>query len=244
MPRFSIITVALNAEKYLNDTLTSVAGQEFKDFEHIVWDGGSTDGTLEIVSRFPHAKLVCGKDTGISDAMNKGASFATGEFMLHLHADDMLAHSKALLWVDTCLRQHSQARWLYGKADVIDAAGNKVQESSFTPFDPKRLRKYNLLAHPATFLETSLFHQIGGFDTKLRYCMDYDLWLRLSAHGKNALALPASLACFRAHPQSLSTKEKQGVADEAYQVRNHYVTTFFERWRSYRTWRRRRKKIF
>lgn len=240
--RFSIITVTYNAEKYLTDTLNSVVSQEFLEFEHLIWDGGSQDRTLEIAESYPHVKIFRGKDVGISDAMNKGAALAKGEFLLHLHADDLLAHPKTLTIVDTYLKQHPEARWLYGQADVIDAKGMKKRTSPFIPFQHRRLRKYNLITHPATFISRPLFENLGGFDLSLRYCMDYDLWLRC-AQVEPAYALPAVLSCFREHPGSLSTKEQVGVADEAYFVRNQYVKNFLERWRSYRTWKKRKKRI-
>ena len=75
--RFSIITVALNAEAYLRETLESTREQQFTDFEHILWDGGSQDKTLEIASSFPHVKIHRGRDGGLSEAMNKGAMLKT-----------------------------------------------------------------------------------------------------------------------------------------------------------------------
>lgn len=238
--RFSIVTITFNAEKYLAETLTSVANQTFSDFEHILWDGGSVDRTLEIAAQFPHVKVFQGKDRGISDAMNKGAALARGEFLLHLHADDFLINSQALMRINTCLKQHPDVKWLYGQADIVDNAGKRKRKGNFIPFYPTRLRKYNMIAHPATVISRELFALSGGFDPSLKYCMDYDLWLRLSQK-TFAYALPATLSCFREHENSVSTKEQLGVADEAYAVRNRYVESLWERWRSYRTWKRRKR---
>ncbi len=239
--RFSIITITYNAEKYLQKTLQSVVEQQFSSFEHIVWDGGSTDGTLEIIGAFPHVKLYQGKDVGISDAMNRGASFTQGEFLLHLHADDILAHAKALLFVDTALKQHPEAKWLYGQANIIDEDGMIKETPHFQAYNYKRLKKYNCIAHPATFVSRELFLAQGGFDIGLRYAMDYDLWLRL---GKTtpAFALRAVLSCFREHENSLSTACSVEVAKEAYFVRNRHLTSFIDRVRSYRTYKRRLRK--
>jgi glycosyltransferase involved in cell wall biosynthesis len=242
MMRFSIITVTYNAEKYLFETLESVASQTFKDYEHILWDGGSSDQTLKIASRFSHLKIVQGKDHGVSDAMNKGAGIARGDFLLFLHADDRLSRLNVLETVDTCLKQHPHVQWLFGLADIIDEHGKKKRTTPFIPFNQAKLRKYNIITHPATYISRELFFQIGGF-ADYKYCMDYDLWLRLSERTKiNAFSLSTTLACFREHENSLSTREKLAVTDEAYSVRNRYVRTLSERWKSYRTWKKRRKK--
>jgi GT2 family glycosyltransferase len=240
--RFSIVTVTLNAAKYLEQTLASVAGQSFRDYEHIVWDGGSSDGTLEIVRRFPHVKLFTGKDSGISDAMNRGASFASGEYLLHLHADDCLSGAGSLGELDRLLVREGDPVWAYGRAEVVDPDGKLLRTTELAPFDAKRLRKYNTITHPATVLALRLFQESGGFRTDLRYCMDYELWLRL-AQRHQAVPLALVLSQFRQHQGSLSTREGFGVADEAYRVRNEYVRNLWERFRSYRTWRSRCRKL-
>lgn len=239
--RFSVLTVTFNAEKYLAETLESTAMQTFSDFEHLLWDGGSTDKTLEIARRYPHVKIFQGKDKGIADAMNKIAENATGDFLVHLHADDRFAHPRVLEQVDVCLKQHPTIEWLFGLVETIDSQGIKQKIASFVPYEAKRLKKYNCIAHPATFISTKVFRQFNGFDISLRYCMDYDLWLRLSSHVQG-FAFPAMIACFREHEHSLSTREKKAVTDEAYYVRNCYITSPYLRWKSKRTWKRRMKE--
>lgn len=241
MKRFSIITVTYNAEAYLEETLASVDHQSFSNFEHIVWDGGSRDKTLEIVRKFPHILLYQGKDDGIADAMNKGAEKACGEYLIHLHADDLFAHKKVLEFIDTALKQHPEVQWLYGSVGTIDEKGNKKEkESRFTHFDYKKLKKYNCISHPGVCISRRLFWDFRGFDPSLKYAMDYDLWLRIGKKEK-PLALFSELAHFREHPQSLSTSLPKKVAEEAYMVRNRYLTSFWEKWISYRTYKRRIK---
>ncbi len=236
--RFSIITATFNAEEFLQKTLESLASQDFSSFEHIIWDGGSSDHTIEIANRYK-TKVYQGKDSGIADAMNKGAAVATGEILLHLHSDDLLAHPKVLSFVDTAFKQHPAILWLYGQAYTIDARGQLTQQQSkYCPFSHKKLRRYNTITHPSTFIKRSLFEEVGGFNPELKYCMDYDLWLRL-AKKSEPLALPAPLSCFRKHADSLSTAQPRAVTDEAYLVRNRYVQSAWERYRSYRTWRKR-----
>lgn len=238
--KFSVITVTYNAAAYIRQTLDSVAQQEFSEYEHIIWDGGSTDQTLEIVRSYPHATLYEGKDTGIADAMNCGAHFAQGEFFLHLHADDFLQHPHVLTLVDRTLKLHPHVEWLYGRANVIDHSGKHLRTTPYERFSFKRLRKYNFITHPAVFVKRTLFEKVGGFHKSLRYCMDYDLWLRLATYTE-PLAISSVLASFREHQNSLSTSEPIHVADEAYRVRNRYVANLMERYRSYKTWKKRRR---
>ena len=239
--RFSVITVTFNAEKFLESTLASVAQQKGVTYEHLLWDGGSQDKTLEIARNFDSVSIIEGQDKGIADAMNLAAACAKGDFLIYLHADDLFAHSQTLLMIDRVLRLHPVTTWLYGKAHIIDEAGSILQTTAYEPYSEKRLRKYNFITHPATVVSRSLFNQVGGFND-LRYCMDYDLWLRISRLSP-PLVVPAVLACFREHSQSLSTSEPLHVADEAYLIRNRYVASYYERFRSYRTWKKRREHI-
>ncbi|MEZ5315080.1 MAG: glycosyltransferase family 2 protein [Chlamydiales bacterium] len=239
--KFSVITITRNSETYLSKTLTSVAQQTFLNYEHIIWDGGSVDQTLNIASSFSNITLYQGQDEGISDAMNRSAALAKGEFLIYLHADDLLVHSQVLNMVDRILTLHPTFHWLYGRANFIDFQGKIRHTTPYEPFTFKRLRRYNFITHPATFVRRSLFQKVGGFRKDLHYCMDYDLWLRIAATGNFPLALSTILACFRQHPSSRSTHQPIQVANEAYHVRNRYVN-LFERYRSYLTWKKRRQK--
>ncbi len=239
--KFSIITITFNAEKHLEQTLKSVAEQTYSDVEHIIWDGGSCDQTLEIARRYP-VKIYEGKDSGIADGMNKATEFATGDYLIHLHADDLLAHPRVLSCLFTTLLQYRTIGWLYGKASIIDCGGSVIRQTPFEPYSAKRLRKYNFITHPATVVSRKLFEEVGGFNPTIKYCMDYDLWLRLAK--KNIpFSLDMQLACFREHEGSLSTSHPRAVNDEVYQVRNGYVKNSLERWRSYRTWKKRNLKF-
>jgi glycosyltransferase involved in cell wall biosynthesis len=236
--KISIITITLNAEAYLQQSLLSVACQTYSDIEHIIFDGGSCDNTLKIAKQFPHATLYQGRDEGISDAMNQGAGQSHGAFLLFLHADDLLANSQVIEKVVHTLKLHPHAQWIFGRALFIDAAGVIKRTTPFFPDAAVKLRKYNTITHPATLISRSLFFRSGGYCKKLKYAMDYDLWLRLS-HITPPFPYPGVIASFREHPGSTSTKFSTKAADEAYFVRNQYIKGPLQRYRSYRTWKRR-----
>ncbi|MCB1181301.1 MAG: glycosyltransferase [Chlamydiia bacterium] len=240
--KFSIVTVCKNGDAYLDKMLDSVASQTYLDIEHIFFDGGSIDQSLTIAHQYPHLKVIEGRDTGISDAMNKGAAYATGDFLLHLHTDDLLAAPNVLEKVATSLKQHPHIQWLYGQTRVIDEKGTLKRLTPYLLDATNRLWKYNTITHPSTVISRALFEQVEGFSTHRKYCMDYDLWMRLAPLAP-PLAYPGVIACFREHHESLSTSEPLKVADEAYQIRNKYIKNPLKRWRSYRTWKRRKKKV-
>lgn len=239
---FSIITVTYNAAEYLEATLLSTLNQNFKNFEHIVLDGGSQDKTLEIAKRFGHIKIFEGKDEGIADAMNKGALIAQGDYLLYLHGDDLLSSKGVLKMLEIAIKQHPGIQWLYGRSKIIDQNSLLLRETPYESFSSKRLRKYNFLTHPSVCISKDFFHQIGGFDVGLRYAMDYDLWLRASKFS-TPLALSSTLSSFREHGKSLSTSHPLNTAKEAYLVRNRYTEGVLERFRSYRTWKKRKKRL-
>lgn len=242
MQLFTIVTICYNGEAFLDETLHSIANQTFKDFQHLVWDGGSTDRSLEIVSKFPHIELHTGKDENIADAMNKGAQFATGRYILFIHADDLLATPQTLEMWSQVVAHYPQTRWFYGRSKMIDGEGKTLRTTPLEPYSHKRLRKYNFISHPSTLMETAFFNELGGFQPKWPYCMDYDLWLR-AAKKCDPIHVPTTLSCFREHGNSTSISNPFRVTDEAYQIRNCYVRSPIERWRSYRTWKRRRREM-
>lgn len=216
--KFSIITCTWNSAATLQQTLDSVAMQGGCEIEHIFVDGGSTDGTLDLIARYGGAAAVLENVRGgISRAMNEGARIATGNVIAHLHSDDYFASPETLSRVSTTLAD-SGRRWLVGRtATLIDGVLHPPLPQK--PFSPSRYRSRGFfIAHPATFVERALFEAAGGFDEKLRYAMDIDLWLRLIAQESPAV-LDETLTVFREHPGSLSTAQRTKARQEELRVR-------------------------
>lgn len=240
MQLFTVVTICYNSEKYLQQTMESVASQTFTDYEHLIWDGGSQDRTLEIAARYPRVRIEQGKDRGISDAMNKGAERARGRFLLFIHSDDLLGSPHSLAMWASAIGHYPQAHWFYGRAKMIDAQGELLRTTPIEFYTHRRLRKYNFITHQSTLMSKVFHDELGGFNPELKYCMDYDLWLR-AAKKRSPILVPAILSQFREHAASNSIGNPFRVADEAYQIRNRYVRTPLERLRSYRTWKKRRR---
>lgn len=218
LPDFSIITCTRNSEPWLAESIDSVLKQEAVSIDYIFVDGSSTDGTLSRIKSIEYPiKLIENRCNGISDAMNAGLASATGEIVAFLHADDFYLHAGVLKTVAESFRS-TRCEWLFGRTlSAID--GQLISEGYTAPrYSRRQLIRGNFIPHPACFVRRSLLMQVGGFNTRLRYAMDYDLWLRLSLMA-DPLEIHKPLAAFREHEGSLSTRERSAAMREDLQVR-------------------------
>jgi len=216
--RFSIITCTWNSEPWLAESIASVRMQDWPDIECIFVDGGSTDNTLAQIQSVTHPARVIGPiQGGISNAMNHGLQTATGDIVAHLHSDDFYLRPDVLSLVAKAFAA-SGCRWLFGR--TLRAIDGQLLPEGFTAprYSRAQLLRGNFIPHPATFVARSLMLQAGGFDTSLRYAMDYDLWLKLSQLAE-PLQLDLPLAAFREHDGSLSTRNHLAAMREDLQVR-------------------------
>jgi glycosyltransferase involved in cell wall biosynthesis len=221
-PRFSIVTCTWNSAATLGDTLASLQSQSFRDFEHIFVDGGSSDGTLDLLAAYSgNKRILRDSKEGISRAMNQGIAAARGAIVAHLHADDYYAGSEVLAQVARHF-EATGAAWVVGNIQVLRAGG-------LAPPYPMRPFSYRAYAagqatipHPAVFIRRECFARVGGFDPGLRYAMDIDLWLRLARHATPA-QLDATLAVFREHAGSVSSANKIRAREEEFRVRRRHA---------------------
>ncbi|TSK08984.1 MAG: glycosyltransferase [Geobacter sp.] len=224
--KISVITICYNSARHIEKTITSVLGQSYRDLEYVIVDGGSRDGTVEIVAahaaRDPRIRWVSEPDGGISDAMNKGARLATGEVIAHLHSDEYYLDGEVISEVATLFRDHPERVWLTGGFHFVDECGRFLREIKARRYFYRRLIHSNIILHPATFTRRSAFFAAGGFDLSLQYCMDYHLWLRLGALG-DPLVVKRALACFCVHGGSRSTMEAAAAFAEEFQVRRRFL---------------------
>lgn len=217
-PLFSIITCTLNSVDWIDESIRSVLCQRHVTIDYVFVDGGSTDGTLEKLRAIPREiTLIENRRNGISDAMNAGVAAARGDIVAHLHSDDYYLHPEVLISVAHRFAS-SGCRWLFGRtARAIN--GRLLPESYTAPrYSRHQLLNGNFIPHPATFVERALLNECGLFDTRLRYAMDYDLWLRLSAIA-DPLQLDDALTAFREHAGSLSTRDRIAAMKEDLAVR-------------------------
>ncbi|NEX62733.1 glycosyltransferase family 2 protein [Noviherbaspirillum galbum] len=215
---FSIITCTWNSEPYLAQSIASVLSQDYPNIEYIFVDGGSTDGTLERIKRIQRpTRLLTDVRGGISNAMNAGIEIATGDVIAHLHSDDYYLHPGVLSAVASHL-ESSGKNWLFGRI-LRDLDGELQREKYVSPrYSYSQLLRTNFIPHPATFVRREFIQRAGGFNTKLKYAMDYDLWLKLGGLG-DPVQLDEPLAAFREHDGSLSTRDRLPALEEDFRVR-------------------------
>jgi len=224
--KLSIITVCYNSAQFIAQAIESVLGQKHKNIEYVIVDGGSCDGTIEIIRRYAEIdsriRWISEPDRGIADAMNKGVAMATGEVIAHLNSDDYYAHHHVVSIVADCFSRDNTLSWLTGGFTFVSEEGTFIRDIRVRKYSFARLVRANILLHPATFIRRGLFNAVGGFNCSLRYCMDYDLFLRL---GRIAppLTLDKQLTCFRVHAGSRSVSESEQAFAEEFQVRMNYL---------------------
>jgi glycosyltransferase involved in cell wall biosynthesis len=216
--RFSVITCTRNSLPFLEESIASVLIQDYPHIETIFVDGGSTDGTLDVIHslRRPHTLIenVC---DGLSSAMNAGIRAATGDVIAHLHADDYYLSPDVLSTVAAQLEDGKHG-WLFGRT-ITDVSGALHPECYAVPrFSYSRLLRRNFIPHPATFVRRALMLRTGGFDPRLRYAMDYDLWLKLACLSR-PVQLDEPLAACREHEGSLPTHNRLAAMEEDLMVR-------------------------
>ena len=198
--KISIITVSYNSAATIRDTLQCIAAQDYPDIEHIIIDGASKDNTLEIVRKFPHvAKVICEKDNGLYDAMNKGIKAATGDVIGILNSDDIYAHNSVLSNVIR-LFEIAQTDTIYGDLQYVKADDlNKVVRNWRSGRFKRSSFYYGWMPpHPAFFVRREVYDKAGLFTTSLRSAADYELMLRiLVKHRCSAAYLPEVLVKMR-----------------------------------------------
>jgi GT2 family glycosyltransferase len=207
---FSIVTPCLNGAATIAQTLRSVRIQDVEGLEHIVIDGGSTDGTIEILRAAEGPVMfVSEPDDGLSDAMNKGIAMARNDVVGWLNADDVYLPG-ALRRVQEAFAARPDAEWATGRCLIIDGDGNEIRKG-ITRYKDALLRRWsfplfltqNFVSSPATFVKRSALHAVGGFEERFRYSMDYDVWLKLGRRSA-PIVIDEPLACFRMAEGSLS----------------------------------------
>ncbi|WP_412467674.1 glycosyltransferase family 2 protein [Pedobacter sp. KLB.chiD] len=200
--KISLITVVYNAETFLQECFNSVKEQTYNDIEYIVIDGGSTDGTLQIIQKNRSAidYFVSEKDKGLYDALNKGIRNATGEVVGILNADDLFADAHVLAAVAKTFIDRPEIDGLYGDLNYIHPTANSIirtwKSKQNTYAD---LKKGWMPAHPTLYLKRSLFGVNGDYSLDLGTAADYELILRyFFTHKIVAVYLPLLMVSMRA----------------------------------------------
>lgn len=215
LPRVTVVTPSYNQAQFLERTLTSVLSQGYPDLEYFVLDGGSTDGSVEIVKRYADrlAYWRSARDGGQAAALREGFARATGEVLCWINSDDTLEPG-ALALVGKMFSDHPEVDLVYGGLRSIDEndrrlftqwaaidLGTLVYESAFT-------------SQPSSFWRRAIYQKAGGVDGSYRFAMDYDLLLRMLIAGARPLKIRPVLANYRIHPATKSSNLQEVSAEE------------------------------
>lgn len=216
-PLVSVVTPTFNSARFVGETLRSVAEQTYPHVEHLVIDGGSTDETLEVVRRAPHARLLADRDDGMYEAINKGLRLAQGEIIGCLNSDDLYLPD-TLSRVVAAFAAHPEADVIFGHCRFIDEAGRTIYRYEARPFkwrDFASLR-FNSLAFPSVFWRRRIHERIGYFDEGYKMAADFDFYLRFKE-----LVLwrfDETLSCFRIHASTLTNTRPDNSRQEVSRI--------------------------
>ena len=202
-PKVSIVTPSFNQARYIEQTLCSVLEQDYPNVEHIIFDGGSKDGTLDILRRYESrgVRWTSEPDKGQSDAINKGFRAATGDIIGWINSDDWYARGAFRVVMDY-FRDHPEAQWVYGNNFFTDPEGRVIRRLRTTRYTWQRLLYTRLLIpQPGIFLRRRVLDDCGLLDVELDSVMDYEWWLRIASKFEPHF-IDRFLAYFRIHHAS------------------------------------------
>jgi glycosyltransferase involved in cell wall biosynthesis len=233
LPKITIITPTLNHSRFIEETINSVLSQNYPNLEYIVLDGGSTDGTVEILKKYKNSLTwISESDNGQIDALNKGLRMASGDVIAYLNSDDVYTPNM-LIKIGSLFSNRPDITILTGKCINIDVNGNETR-----PFiknyknlwlwlqNDNNLKIMNYMSQPATFWRKELSDSIGYFNPEYRFAMDYDYWLRIAQTHKIHF-VNEYLAKFRVYPTSITSSDSNKQFKEQYRIAAKYSNSYY-----------------
>ncbi len=218
--RLSVITPSLNQARYLGECLDSVrvAARQASphEIEHIVMDGGSTDGSLNLLREHKDVSWESAPDRGQSHAINKGLARASGDVLAYLCADDLYEPAAIKRVLDT-FAANDHIDVVYADFYFLEGNSGRKRRKSAVKFAPQYLPRKNPLGQPAVWWRRRVYEKFGGFDESLHYCMDHEYWLRLGPRVQWHY-LPEALAVSRLHDDAKTSLQLPAMWRETAQM--------------------------
>jgi glycosyltransferase involved in cell wall biosynthesis len=214
-PLVSIVTPSYNQAEYLELTLQSVLAQDYPAIEYLVVDGGSTDGSLEILHRYSDrlAWWVSEPDSGQAEAINKGMQRASGEIVGWLNSDDLLLPG-AVRQAVRCFAERPESGMVFGDAITIDERGRPIRKLAFPDWQLVDLLSFRIICQPAVFIRREIFFRAGGMDQDYHYMLDHHLWVRIASLAP-IRHVPKILAAARHHAGAKNVSQATGFGHES-----------------------------
>jgi glycosyltransferase involved in cell wall biosynthesis len=220
-PHVSIITPSYNQAAFLEETILSVLSQDYPAIEYWVIDGGSSDGSLEIIRKYKDrfAGWVSEPDQGQADAINKGFSRTTGEIVAWINSDDIYRPQAVRHAVDI-FQQYPEVGLVYSDVDSIDSSGEVFNRMTYDQWQLPDLMMFNILGQASVFFRRSVLEQAGYLDPNYHYMLDHHLWLRMALITKLKYANGQVWAAARMHSGAKNIAQAEGFGREAIRLAN------------------------
>lgn len=205
-PLVSIVTPSFNQQQYLEQTIQSVLDQAYPALEYFVVDGGSKDGSIEIIKKYQDrlSGWISEPDQGQTDAINKGFARSQGEIMAWLNSDDIYLPG-AIRSAVAFLQDNPEVGMVYGDTNLIDGTGRKIGDFNARQTSYQRLMRGGVnIPQPAAFWRRELWNKSGPLDPAYYFAMDYDLWVRFAKIARIQYT-PQLWASFRIHGEGKTT---------------------------------------
>ena len=218
MPLVSIITPSFNQASYLEQTIQSVLNQGYADIEYLVIDGGSTDGSVDIIKKYTAhlAYWVSEKDSGQADAINKGMARAKGDIVAWLNSDDYYLPGTVAAAVKA-IEPNPNTVLVYADMLAVDEHGQTFNTLRYHQLTLKDLLSFQIIGQPAVFMRRAAFEKVGGLDLSYHFMLDHHLWIRIAAQGR-ILHIPQTWAAARYHPAAKNRAQAAAFGREAFRI--------------------------
>lgn len=220
--KISIITPTFNDVSFLERTIESLLAQSYRNFEHIIVDGGSTDGTMELLKSYPHIKWISEPDNGMYDAINKGINMASGQIITYLNSDDRYPENTLQLVYEQ-FQQKKDVDFVYGYCTYIDENEKKICTFKPVPFWKSMARKARITwVQPCCFWRKNVQTKIGLFDGDMKISGDADFFHRILSDGGKGMLIRKPLAYFMARKDCISNLMTDNYKIEGQLVKKKY----------------------
>jgi glycosyltransferase involved in cell wall biosynthesis len=216
--KVSIVTPSFNQGDFLGQAIRSVVEQKSSNFilDYTVKDNCSTDSSAEQMAAFSDSdglSIVVSKDGGQAEALHSIFSQSDGDILGWLNSDDLYLPG-ALEYVADAFKRHPEIDVVYGEAYFIDSAGNIIGRYPTTEFDIELMLNACFLSQPSVFFRRSLYEKVGGLDTALNYCLDYNLWIRFAMSDAHFMRSVRYLSATRIHENTKTTLRRSEFVSE------------------------------